>query len=134
MSKEIILEQYRQDVKIWKKKFQTLGLSTEEVNQIVQQSFNELRKENCSKLTKNVTKAQVVCRSITLLFLIFTLLFFILYVVLYVHLPTSSIILRNVQGLTYPTLKFIRLLFVPILKVFPSLTGKFNVTKSCDNC
>ncbi|KAH1028067.1 hypothetical protein HUJ05_001471 [Dendroctonus ponderosae] len=45
-----------------------------------------------------------------------------MYVLLNVHTPTSSVVLRNVQGLTYPALKFIRILAVPIIKLFPSVT------------
>lgn len=124
MSKEELLKKYQEDVAILKESAQILGITDKEIKKLVQRSFNELRKKHCSKLTKEVTKAQKICRTLAYVFFIFSILFLIVYVVLNVHLPTSSIILRNVQGLTYPTLKFIRLLFVPILKVFPSLTGR----------
>ncbi|KAF5282210.1 hypothetical protein FQR65_LT02907, partial [Abscondita terminalis] len=52
-----------------------------------------------------------------------------LYVLLNVHQPTSSIVLRNVQGLIYPGLKLVRFLAVPILKLFPSLTHLYD--ESC---
>lgn len=127
MSKQELLKKYKKDVTNLKESARSLGISDEEIKAIVKQSFQDLRKKNCSKLTKEVTKAQIICRTLTYIIFIFTILFFILYVILNVHVPTSSIILRNVQGLTYPTLKFIRLLFVPILKIFPSLTGTFFI-------
>lgn len=125
MSKQDLLIKYRKDVADLKENAKSLGFSDKEIRKIVKESFEELRKEECSKLTKELTKAQLFCRTISYMFLLSTILSFIAYVILNVHLPTSSIILRNVQGLTYPTLKFIRILFVPILKLFPSLTGKF---------
>lgn len=131
MSKQELLKKYKKDVINLKENARLLGVSDEEIRKIVKESFEELQKKNFSKLTKEVTKAQIICRTLSYLIFIFTILSLIIYVILNVHLPTSSIILRNVQGLTYPTLKFIRILFVPILKVFPSLTGQshiFNLT------
>lgn len=126
MSKQELFKKYKKDVINLKENAKLLGLSNAEIRKIAKQSFQELRKRDCSKPTKEVTKAQIICRTCSYSIFIFTILSLIIYVILNVHLPTSSIILRNVQGLTYPTLKFIRILFVPILKVLPSLTGKFS--------
>lgn len=126
MSKQELLKGYKKDVKHLKENAKLLGLSEEELEKVVNQSFDEIRIKNCLKLTKEETKAQTICSTLSYLIFIFTILSLITYVVLYIHLPTSSIILRNVQGLTYRTLKFIRILFVPILKVFPSLTGGYS--------
>lgn len=125
MSKQELLKRYKKDVNYLKENAKLLGLSDEDLEKVIKESFDEIRIKNCSKLTKEVTKAQTICCTLLYLIFIFTILFLIIYVVLNVHLPTSSIILRNVQGLTYPTLKFIRILFVPILKKIPSLTGEY---------
>lgn len=126
MSKNL-LNDYKKDVISLKQHAKTLGLSDEQINEILKQSFLELKDSlKHSKPTKEVTKAQI-CRTFGYIILLSTVLFLFIYIVLNVHQPTSSIVLRNVQGLTYPTLRIIRLIFVPILNIFPSLSGKLLI-------
>lgn len=132
MSKESLLKQFKQDVKNIKKKARELGVNDEQVTNILKESFDEFaRKEQGSKLSNKLMKlAQKLRRNVlkccTVLIVCFSLS---LYVLLHVHTPTSSIVLRNVQGLTYPALKVVRTLSVPFIKLFPSLTDLYD--ESC---
>ena len=119
MSKENLLLEYNKNVEQLKKSAKESGLSDEEISKIFKESFEELKTQYSNKVGKKRygLKVSVVC---TVFFSIF------IYVLLNVHTPTSSIVLRNVQGLTYPALKIVRILSVPIIKLFPSLTGRYS--------
>lgn len=123
MLKEELLRRYKNDVDNLRKSAKELGLSNKEVDTIFKKCFSDIKKSrNSSKQTK--TKAQQLFRTVINIFLLITFIAIFVYILLNVHQPTSSIVLRNVQGLTYPTLKIVRFLSVPIIKMFPSLTGK----------
>ncbi|CAH1160209.1 unnamed protein product [Phaedon cochleariae] len=130
MSKEEILKQYRNDVVNIIKSAKELSLNDEEIKLLFKESFSELKNEiNRSKAIHNPTKAQNSCSTFRNTVLLCIILFLAIYVLLNVHQPTSSIVLRNVQGLTHPTLKIVRFLSVPIIKLFPSLTDLYD--ESC---
>ncbi|KAG5886969.1 hypothetical protein JTB14_006612 [Gonioctena quinquepunctata] len=130
MSTQEFLKQYKKDVTNIRNRAKNLGLSETEINISFKDAFVDLRKEiNSSKPTAERTKAQKICTIFKNLFLLFALIFIVVYILLNVHQPTSSIVLRNVQGLTYPTLKFVRFLSVPIIRLFPSLTDLYD--ESC---
>uniref|UniRef100_A0A6P7FRX2 Uncharacterized protein LOC114332028 n=1 Tax=Diabrotica virgifera virgifera TaxID=50390 RepID=A0A6P7FRX2_DIAVI len=133
MSKSELLKEYKKNVVQIKKHAKNLGLSEKEVNILFEQSFLELRKEQNGTNVPKPIKAQSLCTSIRNIFVLFTTLSFFIYILLNVHQPTSSIVLRNVQGLTYPTLKFIRFLSVPIIRLFPSLTDLYDETCLIEN-
>ncbi|XP_023312766.1 uncharacterized protein LOC111692869 [Anoplophora glabripennis] len=127
-----MLQKYKKDVDNLRNSAKDLGLSNKELDIIFKKCFSDLKKStNGSKQTK--TKAQQLFRTVINIFLLFTLITIFIYILLNVHQPTSSIVLRNVQGLTYPTLKIVRFLSVPIIKMFPSLTDLYDETCLLEN-
>ncbi|CAG9858370.1 unnamed protein product [Phyllotreta striolata] len=134
MSKKQILSEYKKNVLILRKKAKNLGLSSNEIENLFKQSFTELRNELDN--SRNVSESNKTLRSCTNfrnLFVLLTIFLIFIYVLLNVHQPTSSIVLRNVQGLTYPTLKLVRFLSVPIIKLFPRLTDLYDETCLIEN-
>lgn len=117
-SKEYLLNQYKKDVEDIRKEAEELNLSTSEIDELFEECFKELKIKHSKKATFRKT-----CAFLSKLFIFILLLIFVAYVLLNVHQPTSSIVLRNVQGLIYPGLKILRFLAVPVLKQFPSLTS-----------
>lgn len=124
MSKNSLLHQYKKDVTELTKRAKHLNLSNHNIKKIFDECFKEI--EDNDKKQRSYHSIFSLILKITLLIVIFCL---ILYVLLNVHQPTSSIVLRNVQGLIYPGLKLVRFLAVPILKQFPSLTHLYD--ESC---
>ncbi|KAJ8919302.1 hypothetical protein NQ315_003886 [Exocentrus adspersus] len=135
MLKEELLQKYKNDVDLLRKSAKDLGLSDKEINLIFKKCFNDIKKSNSSKqINKQTkTKAQQIFRTVIYIFFLLTLIAIFIYILLNVHQPTSSIVLRNVQGLTYPTLKIVRFLSVPIIKMFPSLTDLYDETCLLEN-
>lgn len=122
MSKEDLLRKFKEDVNRIRNNAEKLGLNDKTVDRLLHQRLDDIKKERDSsyslvvKIRRNIFK---YCAILAVIFSVF------LYVLLNVHTPTSSIVLRNVQGLTYPALKVVRIVSVPFLKLFPSLTGTF---------
>uniref|UniRef100_A0AAR5P7M4 Uncharacterized protein n=1 Tax=Dendroctonus ponderosae TaxID=77166 RepID=A0AAR5P7M4_DENPD len=114
MSKKRLLIEYKRNIKSIIKCAKNTGLTDEQIDGIVRESFSEFK----AKSHQNVFKSSILKISIVVLLSLSVFM----YVLLNVHTPTSSVVLRNVQGLTYPALKFIRILAVPIIKLFPSVT------------
>lgn len=126
MSKTELLQQYKNDVNNLRKCAKELNLNDEEVTQAFKDCFKILNSENVSS-SKHAQKYLTILK----LFSIFILSLLFIYILLNVHQPTSSLVLRNVQGLIYPGLKVLRFLSVPVIKKFPSLTGPigFKIVK-----
>jgi hypothetical protein len=122
MSKLELLQQYKNDVNNLRKCANQLDFSDRELTKIFKECFRILDQED-SNSKQNGTNAQKYFSTIVKIFLIFTLVSVCIYILLNVHQPTSSLVLRNVQGLIYPGLKVLRFLSVPIIKQYPSLTG-----------
>jgi hypothetical protein len=122
MSKLELLQQYKNDVNNLRKCANQLDFSDRELTKIFKECFRILDQED-STSKQNATNAQKYFSTIVKIFLIFTLVSVCIYILLNVHQPTSSLVLRNVQGLIYPGLKVLRFLSVPIIKQYPSLTG-----------
>lgn len=121
MSKEL-LENYRKDIENVKKSAKKLGLTDNEIESIFKRSLIDLQNDISSNFTFFAKIKKYSFYSIKWFIVLFAIVSFI-YILLNVHQPTSSIVLRNVQGLIYPGLKFVRYLSVPIITLFPSLTG-----------
>ncbi|XP_022899972.2 uncharacterized protein [Onthophagus taurus] len=118
------LGKYVKEVENIRRKAQELSLNDEEINGLFKECFAQLKspKKEKSKLKKIVWNFLKV-------FFLFIIIILILYVIINVHQPTTSIVLRNVQGLIYPGLSLIRFLMVPIIKKYPSLTKLYD--ESC---
>lgn len=105
-----------------------LGLSPDEVEQVFRscQKIIQIRRRHYRKLEPNLSeRIYAVSKQFAKYCLFLFVCVLIVYVILNVHQPTSSIVLRNVQGLIYPGLKVWRFLSVPFVKAFPSLTSKY---------
>lgn len=114
------LAEYRNSVNNLRKRAKQLNLSDDQIDEVFENTF---------KLFEESPNNKSVCAKISVvlkLSLALIPLGLIAYILLNVHQPTSSIVLRNVQGLIYPGLKVLRILSMPIIKRFPSLTGKDN--------
>lgn len=122
MSKQELLIKFKKDVKKLRIHASKSNISDNEVNQLFKNGLSILRDD-----IKNSLKRENVNKKWSLIFIktifIILLIILIIYVVLNVHQPTSSIVLRNVQGLIYPGFKFLRFFSVPIIQTFPSLTS-----------
>ncbi|XP_060530410.1 uncharacterized protein LOC132704430 [Cylas formicarius] len=120
VNKNVVLNNFKQDVHNTRIEANKLGLLDNEINDVFEKLFKEL-----DNAPKKITIAKTAIRVV----LFFACFFTFLYILLNVHQPTSSIVLRNVQGLTYPTLKRVRSLSVPIIKILDSLTDWYD--ESC---
>ncbi|KAL1506010.1 hypothetical protein ABEB36_005447 [Hypothenemus hampei] len=125
MPKKRILKEYKDNVNFFKKCAKDRGLSDQDINSILAESFIKLKAENQIFSSERGSRCQNALK-ISLCTLLFLSLF--IYILLNVHTPTSSIVLRNVQGLTYPALKIVRTLSLPIIQLFPSLTELYDET------
>ncbi|XP_044747837.1 uncharacterized protein LOC123309057 [Coccinella septempunctata] len=128
MSKtRLILQQYKKDV-------MNLVECAKEINsrndqeKIFAECFYSLNKNEQFSPSRNSLTTSLLRRILNLYVLLFILAISI-YILLNVHQPTSSLVLRNVQGFIYPGLKFLRILSVPIIKKLPLLTGLYD--ESC---
>ncbi|XP_057670482.1 uncharacterized protein LOC130902391 [Diorhabda carinulata] len=133
MSKCNLLKEYKKNVVELQNRAKILGLSKKEVNQVFKESFVKLQNELNGSNLSQTNKAQKICTNLKNVLVLFTASFIFIYILLNVHQPTTSIVLRNVQGLTYPTLKFVRYLSVPIIKLFPALTDLYDETCLVEN-
>lgn len=131
MTNEQFLQEYERKVENLKENaINSLGLSADQVDEVFKscQKIIKLRRQYLNKT--HITLKGRICRvSVQLIkyCLILIVCALTVYVILNVHQPTSSIVLRNVQGLIYPGLKVWRFLSVPFVRAFPSLTSKFSV-------
>lgn len=127
MSKHKLLLEYKENVEKVRKRAKARDLNDKQINEIFENCFKHLKnKASSSNVCVHKSKAQNVFIWIFKAFLCFTGFLFVFYIILNVHQPTTSIVLRNVQGLIYPGLKLIRYFSVPIIKRFPQLTGLFS--------
>nr|CAI5868191.1 unnamed protein product [Callosobruchus analis] len=130
IDQQTLLARYRKDVDNIRKSAKASGLADKDINEIIKESLRDLRNELYgSNQNKQRTKAQTVFRTFKYLSILSTIFLIFIYILLRVHQPTYSIVLRNVQGLTHPTLKIVRMLAIPIIKLFPSLTDLYD--ESC---
>lgn len=120
-SKSFLLSQYKKNVDEIRLRAKAMNLTDSEIDQIFKECFDILKNDG-SFATKSTLGN--IFKITAKVFLCIVCIIFVLYVLLNVHQPTSSIVLRNVQGLIYPGLKVLRFLAVPVLKRFPSLTSK----------
>lgn len=117
--KEDLLQKYNQNVEEIRNLGKEMKLSDEEINKIFTECFSELRRNECNDFTHLLIK---ILKSIC--YIIF--ISFVIYTILYHHQPTLSLVMRNVQGFIYPGLKILRLISVPIISAYPSLSGKYS--------
>lgn len=131
MSDNKLLQEYQFEVETLRRAaIQNIGLSNDEVDEIFKscQKIIQLRKLYLKRAGSTLHGRVYKILMQLLKFCLFLVLCALtVYVILNVHQPTSSIVLRNVQGLIYPGLKVWRFLSVPFVKAFPSLTSELNV-------
>ncbi|XP_050300014.1 uncharacterized protein LOC126738633 [Anthonomus grandis grandis] len=120
MTKKALLKEYEKNLQVVIKSAKESGLKDDQIEQCIRQSFKPLKKTSHDQKNHKIVKCSLL--------LLLPLSLFI-YILLNVHTPTSSLVLRNVQGLTYPALKIVRIISVPIIKLFPSFTSLYD--ESC---
>lgn len=113
-----LLLKYKNDVENLRKCAKTLNLSDEEIDKLFDECFSKLNKEQL----KESSFVSRLLQFFKVLFM-FTTVLLLIFILLYHHQPTLSLVLRNVQGFIYPGLKILRLLALPVIKLFPSLSG-----------
>lgn len=115
MSKKALIRQYKKDLNF---------LRTTASADLTENEFQALLEQSYKKLQRSKDTGKIQCRTVSVVALALLAFTVLLYLLLNFHTPTSSIVLRNVQGLTYPALKIVRSLSLPIITLFPSLTSK----------
>ncbi|KAK3927523.1 Regulatory protein E2 [Frankliniella fusca] len=122
-------------------KVRTFGLESKlsetEISSVMEQCMQSLIVKNCSKPKGKSSFAQIyACAIKTILFLKKVLFYvssilvviLIMYVVLQ-HKPTQYFIQSKLQDFIYPGMKVLRKISLPIISLFPSLTGFYD--ESC---
>lgn len=115
LRRKALIRQYKKDLNF---------LKTTASADLTENEFQALLEQSYKKLQRSKDTAKIQCRTVSVVALALLIFTVLLYLLLNFHTPTSSIVLRNVQGLTYPALKIVRSLSVPIITLFPSLTSK----------
>lgn len=115
LRRKALIRQYKKDLNF---------LKTTASADLTENEFQALLEQSYKKLQRSKDTAKIQCRTVSVVALALLTFTVLLYLLLNFHTPTSSIVLRNVQGLTYPALKIVRSLSVPIITLFPSLTSK----------
>lgn len=118
LRRKALIRQYKKDLNF---------LKTTASADLTENEFQALLEQSYKKLQRSKDTAKIQCRTVSVVALALLTFTVLLYLLLNFHTPTSSIVLRNVQGLTYPALKIVRSLSVPIITLFPSLTSKLLV-------
>lgn len=122
MDKEILINEYLIEVAKLKQKGKELNLTEKEIENVFAECLEELQQ---------LYPQSVLDKLKNFLFISFKLLTYSLVACLFIyfllchHQPTLSLVMRNVQGFIYPSLKLLRYIAVPIISKFPSLTGNF---------
>ncbi|XP_045480567.1 uncharacterized protein LOC123685043 [Harmonia axyridis] len=131
MSKEqLLLHQYKNDVMNLVQSAKKL-IPRSKQDQIFSECFYSLKnnEQKCIPGQLQSTKISNFLKNIFKLFIFIFILAIFIYILLNFHQPTSSLVLRNVQGFIYPGLKILRHLSVPVIQRFPFLTGFYD--ESC---
>lgn len=125
MSNEELLTNYRENVNKLRETAKSIQMTDDEINELFEDCLHNLK--NYGNVNNN-PKRNLASRIIFLfkLTFIFTIIFVLVFILLNHHQPTLSLVLRNVQGFIYPSLKLLRLFAMPIIKVFPTLSGNFK--------
>mgnify|MGYP000622048741 CR=1 FL=1 len=130
VSREEVLTSYEQEVKKLCRLGSDWRLKESDIDEIIHESFHFLQeqceKQNVKSLSNNGTKCRSLC-SLKLTFkliMLMLLMFFGTCLLITYHKPTYNLVVRNVQELIYPTMKCLRRITLPIVRAFPSITGK----------
>lgn len=124
MSKEECLRKFRERLNNLRIYAKETNVSDAEVEEIFKNGIILLKETQITTtLPHNVSKKKTIISFVKYSLVVLSIVFLI-YILLNVHQPTSSIVLRNVQGLIHPGFKFLRSISVPIIEMFPILTSK----------
>nr|CAD7437630.1 unnamed protein product [Timema bartmani] len=131
VSRGSILTSYKHKVEELRNLGRQWSLTEEEIDQVIQDSFSFLEEEiqndgklvtSCKKIQKQENKHSSIF-NLSLKIMISVLLVAILFnILLSYHRPTYNFAVRNIQELIYPTMKLLRWVTLPLVKLFPSIT------------
>ncbi|XP_069684778.1 uncharacterized protein [Periplaneta americana] len=130
VSREEVLSSYEHEVKKLRRLGKEWRFTDSDIDEILQNSFHFLQKQHntiqsAKASDRTATNSFRVCCSfgfiikitITVFLILIITCFFISY-----HKPAYNLVVRNVQELIYPAMKFVRRIALPIVKSFPSVT------------
>lgn len=123
-TEELLLEKYKKEVQKLRQAAKGLHLTDEDVNNMFEECFRQLN-SNCQHESKKKSSFIFILKILFSIIVVFISLF----ILLNHHQPTISLVLRNVQSLIYPGLKLLRLLAIPVIQFFPSLSELYD--ESC---
>nr|CAD7398493.1 unnamed protein product [Timema poppensis] len=131
ISRGSILTSYKHKVEELRNLGRQWSLTEEEIDQVIQDSFSFLEEEirndgklvpSCKKTQKQENKHSSIF-NLSLKIMISVLLVAILFnILLSYHRPTYNFAVRNIQEHIYPTMKLLRWVTLPLVKLFPSIT------------
>lgn len=135
VSREEVFTSYEHEVQKLRRLGKELRLTDIDIDEIIHHSFHLLRDQHMK--TENVksssdkipTKSVRSFCSIPLIIKVIVIVLLTLTVGCFLisyHKPTYNLVVRNVQELIYPIMKFLRRITLPMVRALPSVTGKFN--------
>ncbi|XP_066994534.2 uncharacterized protein [Anabrus simplex] len=127
MSRGDILDNYVREVGTLRRLGLEWNLKNNEIDKIIQDSFDHLAKLPQYKNTQSETNCRSkLVRSLWLRIIkIICLMLFVIvcvYLLLFFHKPSYNFVVRNIQELIYPSMKLLRWMALPIVRRFPSIT------------
>lgn len=128
MTNEVLVIKYKKElINIRKIAKEELNLADNVIDKLFHDCISSLGKDS-RDITNNYEKTKCNIKNLLLSFLkyifIFVLFIIVIFIVLHNHQPTFSLVLRNVQYFIYPGLKLLRILAIPIIQLFPNLSGE----------
>lgn len=140
--KSEILLNYERRVQELRELAKEWNFSNEEFDEILKDAFNlveeqKLQENEEQKLCENNRRnGHYPNRTISTMFitivgsflkcvLCLVLVLSLIYCVIACHNPTQKFLTRYIQGFIYPFMKHLRIVTIPLINKYPSLTGKF---------
>ncbi|KAL0268179.1 UNVERIFIED_CONTAM: hypothetical protein PYX00_010220 [Menopon gallinae] len=122
MINKISLRCYSREVNLLKLKGKEWGLTNAEIDFALRESFHYLR-DKYPRLTRgnNVGSTNFITKLIVFIVGLFTVGYLLSY-----HKPTHNFVERNIQEVIYPFMKMYRLLTLPLIGLFPSLSELYD--------
>lgn len=136
VSREEVFTSYEHEVKKLRRLGKEWRLKDSDVDEIIHHSFHFLQEQHIKTKSLKSSSDRISTESIRsfysfqliirlIVVVLMTLTVFCLFITY--HKPTYNVVVRNVQELIYPIMKFLRRVTLPIVKALPSVTGNINM-------
>lgn len=114
------LKHYSREVNLLKLRGKEWGLTNAEIDFALRESFHYLRDKYPGLASRNnVRNISFITKLIAFIVGLFTVGYLLSY-----HKPTHNFVERNIQEVIYPFMKMYRLVTLPLIALFPSLSGE----------